>query len=88
MKFEPASRDVTVNNRDVSGVDFVERAVERADINGDGNVDLDDGILALQVWAGITPTSTVHTEADVNGDGRIGMEEVIYILQKVSGLRE
>ena len=57
------------------------------DINGDGNVDLTDAILAIQIVSGITPTQAVYAGADVNGDGKIGIEEVIYILQKISGLR-
>lgn len=60
----------------------------KGDVNGDGNVDLVDAILALQVMAGIEPSATVYKEADVNGDGKIGIEEVIYVFQKVSGLRE
>lgn len=85
--FEPVSRVVTVNNRDVAGVNFAEKPVEMADINGDGDVDLDDAVLALQVWVGITPGSPVRKDADVNNDNKIGLEEVIYVLQYVSGLR-
>jgi len=59
----------------------------QGDVDGDGNVNIADGILALQVMAGIEPSATVYKEADVNGDNKIGMEEVIYILQKVAGLR-
>ena len=57
------------------------------DFDGDGDVDLTDAILALQVIAGMKPSSTVNKEADVNDDDKIGIEEVIYVLQKVSGLR-
>ncbi|MCP4352407.1 MAG: PKD domain-containing protein [Desulfobacterales bacterium] len=55
------------------------------DIDGDGNIDMKDAILALK-----TPTMSgeqSNSEQDVNGDGKIGMEEVVYILQTVSGLR-
>ena len=61
--------------------------VVKGDVDADGKVDLADAILALQVMAGITPSTTIYKEADVNGDGKIGMEEAIYIIQKVSGLR-
>jgi photosystem II stability/assembly factor-like uncharacterized protein len=57
------------------------------DVNGDANVGLDDAILAVQVCAGITQTSTVELGGDVNRDGNIGLADSIYILQKVSGVR-
>jgi hypothetical protein len=57
------------------------------DLNGDGEVDLADAILAFQIIAGMQSLSYVNIEADVNGDGRIGLEEALYTLQKVSGLR-
>ena len=57
------------------------------DIDGDLDVDLADAILALQIMAGIQPSTTIHTEADVNNDGKIGLEEVLYILQHVAGFR-
>jgi len=60
----------------------------KGDTNGDGNVDLTDALLALQVLAGLEPSTTVQKEADVNGDDKIGLEEVFYILQQVAGLRE
>jgi hypothetical protein len=65
--------------------------LQKGDINGNGNVDLDDAILALQVILGLNP-SGVHPDylssgADVNGDGKIGWEEVSYILQRASGPR-
>ena len=58
-----------------------------ADLNRDGQVDLKDGIIALQATTGTAPPFTLHKRADVNGDGKVGIEELIYILQKVSGLR-
>lgn len=55
------------------------------DINGDGQVDLTDAILCLQVLSGLAPDG-IRLTADVNGDGKIGMAEAIYSLQKVAGL--
>ena len=57
------------------------------DITGDGNVGLDDAVLALQLLSLMEPSSIVYKTADVNGDGSIGLEEVIYIMQRISGLR-
>ncbi|RLC08272.1 MAG: hypothetical protein DRI57_24325, partial [Deltaproteobacteria bacterium] len=56
---------------------------DAGDINNDGNADLKDIILGLQIIA------EIHTQnvlaADVSGDQRIGLEEVIYLLQNTSG---
>ncbi|MCP4110752.1 MAG: hypothetical protein GY749_35370, partial [Desulfobacteraceae bacterium] len=58
--------------------------VAEGDVDGDGDVDLQDAIMALKVLAGLNP-SGVYVGADVNGDGRIGIEEVIFILRAVMG---
>ncbi len=55
------------------------------DMNRDGNVDLADTALALQVLSGMKPV--VDSYLDINGDSRLGTEEAIYILQKFSGFR-
>jgi len=56
------------------------------DVNGDGNVSLDDAMLVLRILAGM-PVANINLNADVNGDNRIGLEELGYILQKVAELR-
>lgn len=58
----------------------------KGDMDSDGDVDLEDALLALMVITSTGP-GVGNAEADVNGDGRIGMGEAIYILQKVSQLR-
>jgi len=58
----------------------------RGDVNGDGNVNLKDVILTLQVISGINPSQNVYQAADVNGDGKIGLSEAIFIMQRISGL--
>jgi Raf kinase inhibitor-like YbhB/YbcL family protein len=60
------------------------------DVNNDGNLDLTDAIIGLQVLIGIKPSlsQTIYSGADVNGDGKIGLAEVIYVLQKVAGIRQ
>ncbi|MGD9972821.1 MAG: PKD domain-containing protein [Desulfatirhabdiaceae bacterium] len=59
----------------------------RGDMNNDGDVDLNDALLPLQVLAGHGP-SGMSLAADVDGDGKIGMAEVIYVLQHIAGLIE
>lgn len=68
-------------------IGYIRVASAGADINNDGDVDLRDAVLALQVISGMQLSSLVHKEIDVNGDAKIGVEEAIYILQAVSGLR-
>jgi len=53
------------------------------DVNGDGQTDIADAVLALQIAAGVTPVQQIFLSGDVNGDSRIGMEEAAYILQKM-----
>ena len=87
-----SSSDGTANSDDDGFSDFQEyenrtnpvTVNEKGDINGDGDIGLDDAVLALQICAGMT--STVHKELEVSGDGKIGMEEVLYVLQLVSGI--
>jgi predicted outer membrane repeat protein len=64
-----------------------EHTIKIGDINYDGNVDLADVIIALQVLSGVGTSSTVYKEADANLDSKIGLEEVIYVLQNVSESR-
>jgi hypothetical protein len=59
----------------------------KGDLNGDGEVNLADLVLSLQLMAGMS-TSDVRWRADVNRDGRIGLAEAVYILGKTAGLRD
>jgi len=58
---------------------------EKGDIDGD--VDLQDSIIALQVLISAPPSKGFYTSSDINGDYRIGIEEAIYALQRLAGLR-
>ena len=57
-------------------------AVAVGDVNGDGLVNLEDVIVALQAMTGQTVESLM-LEADVDSDGRIGIAEVIMVLEKL-----
>lgn len=59
----------------------------KGDIDGDGVVEMDDAILALQVLSGMDPEQLIEKEADVDGDLKVGMEEPLFILQLISGIR-
>lgn len=52
------------------------------DVNGDGDVDLQDVITALQITTGQSP-ATVIKNADADGDGKIGLGEALHILRKL-----
>jgi hypothetical protein len=73
----PASGSFTVNYT----------SLKKGDINTDGNVDLADAVLALQVCAGMSPQN-VNKQHAIDGGGKVGLKEVIYVLQKVAGLRQ
>ena len=74
-------------------VKLIQVAIQGGDINplpgdmdGNGNPNLADAILALQIAAGMDPSQNIYKSADVNGDGKIGIEEAVYVLEKVVGL--
>jgi hypothetical protein len=59
------------------------------DLNLDGNIDLADALIALQVTAGLPIGGQPNMLcSDINNDMKIGLGEAIYILQTVSGLRQ
>ena len=74
---------------DLSGTEYPPQVP--GDLDDNGQADLVDAILGLQVMSGMKPSElredSAGSGADVNGDGKIGMAEVIYILQNAAGLR-
>jgi len=67
----------------------VELGWEAGDINGNGNVDLIDAIIALKLLAGLDTRGLIRSNyitsgVDVNGDNNVGMEEIVYAFQKIS----
>jgi hypothetical protein len=56
------------------------------DVNGDGRIDLQDAIMALQILSN-SPVSGVQLDADTNNDQAIGAPEAIFILQEVGSMR-
>ena len=60
-------------------------AIVAGDVNGDGIVNLEDVITALQITTGQT-LAGISLIADTDGDGRIGIVEAIMVLRKIGGL--
>ena len=58
------------------------------DINGDGELDLANAIIDLQISVSIGPAQNVYNASDVNGNDKLGIEESVYILEKVGGIWE
>lgn len=63
------------------------RAPVPGDVNGDGFVNLADGLLILKAMVHLDQGDVVHATGDVNGDGKIGLAEASYVLQRAAGLR-
>lgn len=59
-------------------------SIKDGDTNHDGQVDLSDAVLTLQVVTGVTPQQAVYRDAGVNGEGKISLADAIYILQKAA----
>ena len=62
-----------------------DQPIEKGDLNNDGNVDLLDLIVALQVLTQASPASDVFVQADADGDGKVGLGEAAFILEKMAG---
>jgi len=87
--FDTRALNITVLEGDLVTKDIgldMEIADELGDVNRDGQVSVADGILSLQVMAGLAPAG-IYLDNDVNADGKIGMADFIFILQKVALLR-
>ncbi len=59
----------------------------KGDIDGDGDADLTDAVLTLQILANSDISLPIRIGNDVNEDGIIGLEEAVYILQKIAEIR-
>lgn len=88
---EDANHNGRVDAGETDPADAQSKSVVAGDIDDDGDADLADGLLALQVVAGLKPlelrSDYVLSGVDVNGDNRIGNEEVLYLLGRISGMR-
>ena len=81
------ARDAAGNIESVKTEIYSFDTTKPGDLDGSGQVDIADAIIALQVTARRPLEITLHLENDVNDDGKIGMADVIYILQRIAGTR-
>ncbi len=47
-----------------------------------GEVDLTDNILGLQILSSSSPDD-ISTDGDINNDGKVGMEEILHGLKQL-----
>jgi hypothetical protein len=59
----------------------------KGDVDGNGDIDLQDSIIALQVLVGLSPSIGFYSSSDIDGDQKIGLAEAIFAIQKQAGLR-
>ena len=71
-------RDIPVGSGEAARADIALTRTDAGDVNGDGETDLADAILILQI---LTGTQALKNALDVDGDGKIGLPEAIFILK-------
>ena len=77
---------VSTNSKDLKKVASLEYGTEPeytlGDIDGDGNIDITDALIALRVSAQITTLDTKETKAaDVNTDGFVDIKDALLLLR-------
>jgi len=60
--------------------------IEKGDVDGNGEVNLTDTIISLQITAGLMPSIPYFKDADVDGNKMIGLTESLYALQQSAGI--
>ncbi|MBN2736535.1 MAG: carbohydrate-binding protein [Spirochaetales bacterium] len=70
----------------VFSMGFPLTAQQLGDANNDSKIDIVDGLLAAQVYVGLTPKIFFPDAADVNGDTRVTIVDALLIAQFYVGL--
>ena len=58
----------------------------KGDLNGDGQVDVSDALLALRIAAGLADAGELTDAADVDGNGQVDVSDALSILRVAAGL--
>ena len=58
------------------------------DVNGDGEVLVDDVVLAINCVLGQTDSDFIFEAGDMNSDGEILVDDVVLVINKVLGVTE
>ncbi len=58
--------------------------VKKGDIDGNGNIELKDALIALKVVTAMDDPDCRDLGADLDDDGRIGLQEAVFVLWTVS----
>ena len=75
---------ITINNQGTTPEPTPARLT--GDVNNDGNVDIVDGLLTAQYYAGLNPPNFDITVADVNCDEGVDIVDALLIAQYYVGL--
>jgi hypothetical protein len=78
-------------DKEYSVIDYVhldldQPSFEKEDLNQDGNVDVLDLQLCMNVFLGVETDPTVVERADVNEDGQVDSEDIRQILELILGI--
>ncbi|WP_207688935.1 carboxypeptidase regulatory-like domain-containing protein [Desulfonema limicola] len=80
--FSPLERTVSITDSSVTGQNFGKGLNVSGNLNGDGQIDLKDAVLALQISSGMSLPANL--DADCNADGKIGLEDAVYVIKITS----
>jgi glucose/arabinose dehydrogenase len=66
----------------------IDLPVVPGNIDGRGDVELADAVLALKTAADVRETAAVFLQNDADGDGQIGVADAVFVLEVVGGVRQ
>lgn len=67
------SFDITLNAESLASRGII------GDLNGDGDIGLDDAVLLALAYASVTPSANWNSKADLNGDGKVDLSDAVSL---------